>query len=107
MNPDAHIVVPLSAAVVVAVAAFVVGFLVNLVTMKSIFVSSAGCEEHRRQCGKQYNVSMGAFENGLTEIKVGMKRLDECVFKMHGELSSINARLRTRHGEPDAGGWDK
>lgn len=101
MPPDSHIVVPLSATLVISVAAFVVGFLGNMLAMRSLFVTSRACEECRGQCERRQSTMNETMTIAIQDLKKVTERMNECVFRMHGELSAIHSRLRTRASDKE------
>lgn len=101
MPPDSHIVVPLSATLVISVAAFVVGFLGNMLAAKSMFVTTKSCEECREQCERRQNAMNDSVTQALQKLEKGVERVNECVFRMHGELSAINSRMKSRSSDKE------
>lgn len=94
MDPDAHAqVVSISAAILFSVFTFILGFLINLLAMRAMFVSSKSCEDHRVACAK-------CNEAVLTGINTSVKRLEslsdnhgQCLTRLHGLISAIAVKL--------------
>jgi hypothetical protein len=106
-DPVPHWVVPIEVTVVITAAAFLIGFLVNSVTMRSMFVSAKSCSECRTQCLMRRDSISDALGCAIAKLEKGVDRLNELIFKMHGEISVLNNRLSNRLEREEGDPWQK
>lgn len=102
-NGGVH-VVTIEVAFVFAVLSFVVGFFINLLTMRKMFVANSAFKEHKELCEKacanfrtaceQCNgVVYSGIKNSFKEVRKDIERLEKASREQYGTLRAIAAHL--------------
>lgn len=91
-------VIKLEVAVVLTVLGFVVGFFVNLLAMKKMFISQDYCLILRQSCTNANCLTDNNVDERLKNLEASVISIQKCQLDMHGKISTIVGILEAKNG---------